>query len=401
MSKRNASISAVAAFAVGVTVCLGSGTGVAATKSALSGKPINAVLIDDNGANGDDPSGDATTAMKAAVNAINASGGIKGRPLAITVCGTQGDANIAGQCARNAVANAGNVAVVGEWSMAGDSINPVLEQAKMANIGLFPQALSDYSAPVNFPVSSGEVGIVGGMVILAADQFKAKTIGLAYTQSAAGASVTQLLQPVAASVNVKITKTTAVASPPGDVSSNVEAVASGTNAVVLSTAAADTAALVRYASQSGITIPFIAPANLPASTIKVLPSEGLGLYLSDSFLRSGPGYTRYEAQMSAAGDSSLITSLIALNSWVSVQAFVAACEKAPTISRGSILAAMRSMTDFNAGGLLPPLNFSKPSTALHASFPRLFNGSATFEKVAAGGAVQPLNHKFYSVLPSS
>jgi branched-chain amino acid transport system substrate-binding protein len=406
------SMSTIATVALAATVCLSacgssshsgaggtttSDTGSISATTPASLSAIHAVVIDDSGANAEDPTGYAAIGIKVAVEAINAAGGVKGHPLDITVCSTQGSSNIAGQCARSAAADQANVALVGTWSQGGDQINPIVEQAKMANIGVFPQAQSDYSGTTNFPVSSGTVGIVGGMVILASNQLKAKDLGVAYADDEAGAGVTKLLAPIVSAVGAKITQTTAIPISVGDVTSNVADVTSGTQAVLLSTGPDQSAALIRTAKSAGINTPFVAPANIPAATLQSLPSQGAGLYMSDSFLRSGAGYSAYKAAMTKYGQASLIGSLLTLNSWVSVQALVAACDNAPTINRASVLTAISSMTTFTSGGLTPSVDFTKPSTAFAGAFPRLFNGTATFEKVGSGGNINPLSSQFYDV----
>jgi branched-chain amino acid transport system substrate-binding protein len=410
MKRRLAWTTVAAAIVIGAAACSsqsssptdGSPSGSASATSAaaasapkLSGTPVHIVSIDD----GSDtlPFTDVSVAVKAIAKAVNASGGINGHPLEYTICTTNGgDNNVGAQCARAAAADPSVVAVVGEWSQTGTTVNPILEQAKMANIGLFPQASSDYTSPIAFPVSSGTVGIVGGMVTLAADVLKAKTIGLAYTTSPQGAALQQLLQPIAKAHGAQLTKTTAIPAGAADVSSNVEATAVGTNAVALSTRAQDSVKYIQAASQLGITTPLVAPANFDASLIKLLPDGGSGLYFSDSFLREGPGYDTYKAQISAV-DPSQISSLRTIGVWVGAQAFLAAAKTAKSLTRAGILAAMEKLTSFSDGGITPTLDFAKPAAG---SFPRLFNQTVTYNKMS-GGVLVPISTQFHDVFAAS
>jgi branched-chain amino acid transport system substrate-binding protein len=370
-------------------------SGAATSAPKLSGTPVHIVSIDD----GSDtlPFTDVSVAIKAIVTSVNASGGINGHPLEYTICTTNGgDNNVGAQCARAAAADPSVVAVVGEWSQTGTTVNPILEQAKMASIGLFPQASSDYTSPVAFPVSSGTVGIVAGMVTLATDVLKAKTIGLAYTSSPQGAALQQLLQPIAKAHGAQLTKTTAIPAGAADVSSNVEASADGTNAVALSTRAQDSVKYIQAASQLGIATPLVAPANFDASLIKLLPGGGSGLYFSDSFLREGPSYNAYKAQISAV-DPSQVSSLRTINVWVAAQAFIAAAKTAKSLTRAGILAAVQKLTSFSDGGITPALDFAEPASG---SLPRLFNQTVTYNKMSAG-VLMPISSQFHDVFAAS
>jgi branched-chain amino acid transport system substrate-binding protein len=406
MKRRFACTTVAAAIAVAAAACSSqssSPTGGSASPASaaatsapkLSGTPVHIVSIDD--ASDTLPFTDVSVAVKAIVKAVNASGGINGHPLEYTICTTDGgDNNVGAQCARAAVADPSVVAIVGEWSQTGTTVNPILEQAKMANIGLFPQASSDYTSPISFPVSSGTVGIVGGMVTLAADVLKAKTIGLAYTSSPQGAALQQLLEPIAKAHGAQLTKTTAIPAGAADVSSNVEATAVGTNAVTLSTRAQDSVKYIQAASQLGITTPLVAPANFDASLIKLLPDGGGNLYFSDSFLREGAGYSTYKAQISAI-DPSQISSLRTIGVWVGAQAFLAAAKTAKSPSRAGILAAMENLTSFSDGGITPTLDFAKQAAA---PFPRLFNQTVTYNKMS-GGVLIPMSAQFHDVFAAS
>ena len=62
---------------------------------------------------------------------INSQGGIKGRPLEVTVCDDRGDPTQATSCARDAVRD-GVVAGVGSFTFFGDAVVPVLRKADTA-----------------------------------------------------------------------------------------------------------------------------------------------------------------------------------------------------------------------------------------------------------------------------
>ena len=112
-----------------------------------------------------------------AIDAVNAAGGVQGRPLKLVVCDNQLNANAAAACARQLAADDNLIATVGSLSSFGGDTNPVFQNASIAGIGTSPLGAGDYKSPVVFPVSPGGQIIVGGAVLLA-DQLKAKKPGV-------------------------------------------------------------------------------------------------------------------------------------------------------------------------------------------------------------------------------
>lgn len=107
---------------------------------------------------------DAEAGAKAAAQAINRRGGIKGRQLEILVCNQQSNANTAAACARRA-AEEGVVAVVGESHNLNASTLPILQANAIPSIGLQPFAtVVDWSNPYSFPLHAGSAGNTMGLV---------------------------------------------------------------------------------------------------------------------------------------------------------------------------------------------------------------------------------------------
>jgi branched-chain amino acid transport system substrate-binding protein len=369
-----------------------SSTATGSTAAHASGSPVQIVLIDD--ASETLPYTDVTDALQAVVQQVNNSGGIKGHPLSWTVCQTQGNDNLGAQCARNAASNKNVVAVVGSESEAGANIDPILESAKLPNIGVFPLAPNDYSSPMSFPVTSGPNGITAGDIAFATAHVHAKKLGLAYAQVAAGAGFVSVLQPVAQADGASITASAGIPATAPDLSSYVVATAAKTDAVILGVPAETTVRYAQAESALGVKTPIFTADNLTAQLIPQLPNGGAGIYFADNFLRQGPVWDTYLKQMSAVGASSQTGSLRAINTWVAGQLFLAAAKSATSPTRAGILAAMEGMADFNLKGIIPPLNFSKD---VPGQFPRLFNGTVTFDTMANGNLVS-IDGKYHDVL---
>src|SRR5262249_22503548 len=81
---------------------------------------------------------------------VNNRGGIDGRPLQVTVCDEQGDPNQLATCGRNAIADH-DVAIVGSYTLTGDRITPILENANTAWFGICcVMSPAEQSSPITF-----------------------------------------------------------------------------------------------------------------------------------------------------------------------------------------------------------------------------------------------------------
>jgi Periplasmic binding protein len=121
------------------------------------------------------PTPESVDGAEAAAESINAAGGINGSPIEVLSCDNKNDANESGACARQGV-EAGVVAMVGNNTSFGDVVNPILEEAGIASIGLNPLAFPDYGSSIAFPLSPGLPGTSAGVAYWLA-QNGATTIG--------------------------------------------------------------------------------------------------------------------------------------------------------------------------------------------------------------------------------
>ena len=160
-----------AVLAVGATVALAacssspatSGPGHTAPGSAgASGAPVTVLAVTTPLT-----AGDAQNGLKMAQAYINATGGIKGRPLSIIICSDNGDPNTAATCVRNGISQ-GAVAEINRTSPYGASMDPLEQAAGLAVLGggLFSQA--DFTAPTLFPLQPGFFNTIGSALL--ADQ---------------------------------------------------------------------------------------------------------------------------------------------------------------------------------------------------------------------------------------
>src|SRR5882757_5603962 len=118
----------------------------------LSGEPIQiSSLIP---VSGPIPHVGSLQAAELAVKAINANGGIHGRPLQLTNCDDSTNQNQTAECARRIVAS-GSVANVGSVTRYGDAYIPTLAAAGMADVGSGAESNSAATSSNEFQVGTG------------------------------------------------------------------------------------------------------------------------------------------------------------------------------------------------------------------------------------------------------
>jgi ABC-type branched-subunit amino acid transport system substrate-binding protein len=138
--------------ALALTAC--GGHDDAATTSAdggLKGEPIKLMSITPTGTTGQNYPDDLAAA-KASVRAINAAGGVNGRPLELEYCNQNQDASAAADCARKAVSD-GVVAIVAYSAAAGSAgVHEILDPASIPIIAGQAIVAADLQDPAMFTV---------------------------------------------------------------------------------------------------------------------------------------------------------------------------------------------------------------------------------------------------------
>lgn len=143
---------------------------------------------------------DVDAGAKAAVQAINATGGVNGKPIEYSFCNTRGEANGATACARAAVED-GVDAIVGRVDIFTTQSTPVLEKAGIPDVGAVPISEIDYTSPVAFPLHSGNYGAFAGgpYAFKAAGKTKMAVVRLDFAATAAQAD---MVEDVAAAIGM-------------------------------------------------------------------------------------------------------------------------------------------------------------------------------------------------------
>jgi len=104
------------------------------------------------------------SAFRASARAINAHGGVRGRPVEVDVCDDQADPNLAQACARRLVSD-GVVATANDASELTMVEGPILQEAGIPRVGNFPLNIEDSTLPNAFPIDPGLFGQLAGDLV--------------------------------------------------------------------------------------------------------------------------------------------------------------------------------------------------------------------------------------------
>jgi ABC-type branched-subunit amino acid transport system substrate-binding protein len=333
---------------------------------------------------------EAASGAKAAVDAVNAAGGIHGHKLVLDICDGKGDPNTENACGRSVEASKA-VATVADATF----INPMAPLLRgMAEIMDNPAQPVELQASNSFPVTgSAFLGSLGSLG-LAANVIHAKTVSLMAVGPSSSALYTSLGK-VAPALGVKIADEVTLTGSETDLTPAVEQAASGGSQAIILLMPPDNAARVIAAlKQNNIKTPAVT-ITLTPQDLKSLGSAVSGEYeinyfptLNDTAV---PGIRQYLQEIKKYEPGSLEdgTSMIP---WLGVHMFAEVANKLKTVTRASVLQAMTDAKNLYAWGLIPPYSTDKPYTGLGGLFPRAFNDSYWYAKFRGTTAYLIVKH---------
>jgi branched-chain amino acid transport system substrate-binding protein len=379
----------------------GGGSGSDDPGADLDGEPIKLITIGGFTAFSNDFT-QIPEAAQAAADAINADGGVDGRPVEIIVCDYP-DESQAADCGRQAV-DENVVATVGSFSNAAAEYEPFLEEAGIPQVAIFPTALEDYTSPMSYPVFGGALSLVAGMGSQLADG-GAETISVVYIDIAAGALSAGLVQTGAEPGGAEVVAEVAV--PPGTVEFSPQ-IATATEddpdglAVLLTSR--DAPGFLRQLWQSGYegqvaaAISAVTPAHLDE-----LGDAAEGLFLTSGFkpptLTEDETVEQFNDEMdSYAPDASRDDA--AQSAWVGVHLVAQLVDGMANPTPAKLRRALDNAETLDLG-LVAPFSFDQglevPEIAPGLEL-RIFNTKILYTEVENGEPVAVDNGRFVNAL---
>lgn len=326
-----------------------------------------------------------------AIEAINAAGGVKGRPLELVACDNQLNANAAAACARQMADDPKLVATVATVSSFGGDTNPVLEKAGIAGVGTAPLGAGDFSSPVVFPITPGGQVIVAGAVLLA-DELKSKEPGVVVVDTPTATALPGLIESsIFEPRGLKLAAKASIPVSAADVAPQAAALAD-TDGVIVSTTNQLMIRYVRTARQQGYDGDIVISGTeaSPESVKADLSGVNDDLYVITGFERDSVGFRELVEDVEEYDAEAPLNDTVAAG-YLSVKVFAEVAEDLETVDRAAVLDAMNNLKDFSTDGMTLPLDFTTPGTALGGNAPRLV------DHAAVGYAYRYENEKFVPV----
>jgi ABC-type branched-subunit amino acid transport system substrate-binding protein len=337
---------------------------------------------------------DYLAGAKAAVQAVNAKGGIHGHPIDLIECDDQNNPNQAAVCARNMVSSH-VVAVVGGVSLFGAQEAQILKAANIPWIGGLPITGPESVLSNEYPIASGNLSFYGPVGYFAKKAGQTSLAGFVL-QGELGTETAQELQAGAKAVGIPYKGTVTVPIDATDYAPYVQKLKGlGADAIGTQLAGPQFLLLATASAQAGdnwqlyqsaVGTPpniFSALAKIPSELARVTPMSAVPP-ADPKFASMYPGISSYRKDMAAYesktsdtnGTPSHYTSG-SISSWQAIEAFAKLGSAAPSdaISSSSSFVSALSKSGPVDTGLGPAWN-PPPPNGPNSKFPRATNGSS-------------------------
>jgi len=400
--------SAGLATAMAAVALLAAGCGSSSSSSTSGGSATNAAapagvksasvrlftIVPLSGPTGSYP--EVAAAANAAAKAVNAAGGIHGRPVSLTICDNQGSPNQQEACAREAVA-AHALAAAGTFTGVAGNYVSVLQAAGIPNVGVNPNNPPEVTGPPNFPVQSNQTDVVGfGQLCVKLGDHK---VAGAYVDFPSAKFL--LLNNIAIGLKsggLTLAKSLPVPATQTDYSSVAAALmAGGTNCIAGVLTSTGSPLLVNALHEAGYKGAIVLDSGAVTSkALQDLGSAADGLYLVGPVLpvteTTDPGVQQFTKELANNGDSEPIITGAAAGAWASIHLIANLMNAAPAADVNSATL----MKDLGASGSqslgpLAPFNLSQrvtwfpPGTDLYAQDVAVTQVHNGVQKVQFGG----------------
>ena len=337
-----------------------------ATTEAPSGDPVKVLFVGSR-LNQDEPLG----GLEAAVDSVNAAGGIQGRPVEIVKCE---DEAAPADCIREAVSDEDLIASVSIGSGKGDQINPVLEEAGLAGVGTSVRTPADFTSPVVFPVDGGGTSNILAEGVALADHLDVEAMGVPVLEIPASVAAASLIEN--AVITPRGLPKPVVATTPaqgGDPSAQAGALIDTDGILTVMPAQAASAFIVELRKQ-GYENPIMvsAPTYAESEVEEQIGSAATNLFGIGWFDHDSDGYAQFTDEMDEYADDGDSRNELATSAWLAMHLLADVAEELPELSRAAVLDAFTKLTDYDTNGLLAePLDYTTPGEALCGAMPRL------------------------------
>lgn len=334
-------------------------------------------------------------AVAAAINYVNANGGLGGRgnPIDVEICVGLGTPEKNAECGRN-IADGDALAMVGGAICRNDTAYPILQQATppVPNVGSLSCLPSTHDDPSTFLTNNGVEGAAALSTTFACLQGATSMAMVLIEVPPILAQVSSFEAGNTCGLGISQVNMGPASGDGGPVAAQFLDVDFASTLL----APPQSGPVLAAASQQGYEGNIIlAPTNMNRVILDATADANEGVFLARWTRPSASGvegYDTYRAELEALGDQGgrpaveWIDDEFGTNIWVSILAIheaLANCAECE-ISREGIVEAMSQLNNFDAGGITTPLDFTNPGQGIVS---RTFT-SQGFIAVIEGGQIK-------------
>jgi ABC-type branched-subunit amino acid transport system substrate-binding protein len=325
---------------------------------------------------------DIQSGVVAAVDALNAKGGIEGHQVKLNFCDTQYTTSGEISCMDELIGDKVSALITPSIAAsASGSPFELAQAADLASIGTQGQIVTEFTSPDVFPLSSGDPGWVYGAM---SDLVKGGARRIAVLGNAVGSYEAVRGYALAALKQAGLTPVSVVeADPTSDPTFSAAAakvVSSDPDGLYLGASPANVPLAVRALRAAGYTGPIASlAAAFSPPIIKALGTEGNGIELAGNVAfpseTSNPGVAAYLADMAKYQPNGTIDQL-SETAWAGMMLFAQAMKGQTNFSASNVLSVMNNLaTPINLGVTGPYKVKGSPSPI--PGFPNIHNPTIT------------------------
>jgi ABC-type branched-subunit amino acid transport system substrate-binding protein len=344
-------------------------------------------------------------AAQAAVDEVNAGGGIGGHPMKLTVCDDQESASGGAACWQSFANNPTIVASAGSLSLYTDASTSSITQGKMPVVGGYAVGAFDLTNPLSFLTSGGTIGEFSGMGAAAIQQ-GAKTVTIIGQNLSQAALIrTAITSSVTAAGGKSLNPVLIAPTETNLAAAATQAISENPDAVLLPLPATQVSAAVVALRDGGYSGLILAGAddvgqafldNLGISPGKLVIVSNFP-FPAQTTTAWGKLYNQdintYASSVKKYADWA---SVLLVWIGVKVAAQVANTIKGP-VTRASMLAALNAQSALTTGGEAPTINWTTAGPI--PTTPRVPNGTYDLATIKNGKFVW--DGTFHSYLPGT
>jgi branched-chain amino acid transport system substrate-binding protein len=363
-----------------------SGTSGGTTAGTAASSTINVGEIADLTGQSTFPGG--ADGAKAAIAAVNKAGGINDHRLNLIVCDSQGNPNVAAECA-NQMVSSHVLYVDDDHSNESDSFMPVLRSAGIPVMSGEPIGSDELSFPNSYILGSGTTA-VGGAGALCAKLGSTK-IGIAKLDIAGLTPIVNLIYKTIAPFGLSQTNTSITLIPPTavDLSTYAAALIQKSTCIVEVLAPNQQVPMAAAVHSQDPSIPVVAAGGSTVAEWQAIGKLAANVCDNASFpagLTGAPGMAKYNAEMDTYNRSGR-RDIPSIAGWVGVHLAAKLLTKVANPTAAGYMQALNTAGTINLPPL-PPLNFTRP-VSLIPGVTRIMSEDVVYFRHVNGGGVAP------------